>query len=152
MGLIQADNEISFCHLFQSVFQNTWKYIFLHVHSFFLMLWQAMQHRRFIFSVQGVWGGNVELNNWTSYKTFIQGLMCIVIGIPGEDLDYRFICPFLWVTLKILRESWREKQLHFWNYTPLFSFILISTFKESKKGQNNAFITVTETLVLQSQF
>lgn len=56
--------------------------------------------------------------------------------------------------LEILWERWREKQFHLWNYTPLFSFILISTFKEPKKkrGRNIASIRVIETVLLQSQF
>lgn len=68
--------------------------------------------------------------------------------------------PELWAhlpftgDLETLRESWREKQFHLWNYTPLFSFILISTFKESKKKkqQNIASIRVMETFVLQSRY
>lgn len=43
-------------------------------------------------------------------------------GRPGRLL--------VMVTLNTPRESWGEKQFHLWNYTPLFSFILISTFKE----------------------
>lgn len=52
------------------------------------------------------------------------------------------------------RESRREKQFHLWNYTPLFSFILISTFKESKKKKrrNIASVRVMETFLLQSPF
>lgn len=71
-----------------------------------------MQHtgRRFIFSVQG-WKHRTE--QLKKLQDFYSGSNVHCRGIPGEDSDYRFICPFLWVTLKMLRESWREKQLHF---------------------------------------
>jgi len=50
-------------------------------------------------------GGKSRSEQFKKLQDFYSGSNMHWYETPGEGLDYKFICPFLWVTLKMLKES-----------------------------------------------